>query len=556
MPDNAIHGVVGADGGVPIYQPEARWCLWGLHEIFDGNIGLNKYIPKVNDYVIDYNNYTTYVVDALDPITLIPTLREIRPAGMSYIFNENDILFGVGPGTQADTYRVYLDKSVTPFVMAVDARLKVYGTMCSYAKIFKSTLLNSEGEVISKVYDNSGNFISNNIPLELVTIDNHTNYSSKIVSVCNTVEDLPDGEVVTVVFYSDNGHVVSKRQLLVENTSFIRSLNISQKYVSHITMDCPFISTTVENRIEFPLNIPLNALNLMGVVHYSDGSTLKIPVDGNKFKIFGLEQYVSTIVGQKINLVLSYALGTNETAYNGITVNGKYITEPYELITINPNNSYAVKLFGYPVWIDVNNGYTMNWWLFNLERNIYFDVTPYVSFAVNTGAYNPKGYGLLQRKAVNINLRDISGAFKPFVHTQLVDIILNGTPDLNATAWTVSHESVSLRPAYGEDVFATKITSNILNIACGLNTKQEWIDKIYNSTYPLINNTTELVPLEPTHFIIKYNNNTVEKTIDEWNVDVNMGIVINDYSTISIRFIKRTASGDMQLSMSAMIVKP
>ena len=154
-----IGNTAGTDGIVPVYEPNGRWCWWSLNEIFTGLQGNNRYVPKLNDYVIDPATYTTYIVDHLDPVTLIPTLREIRPANMSFSLTETDVLFGVGPGTQSDTYRLYINKSVMPFVMAVDARLKIGGSMCSYAKIFKGPVLSGEGLVISKVYDNTGNYI-------------------------------------------------------------------------------------------------------------------------------------------------------------------------------------------------------------------------------------------------------------------------------------------------------------------------------------------------------------------------------------------------------------
>jgi len=546
--------IAGTDGVVPIYQPEARWCIWGLHEIFTGEVGAGKYIPKVNDYVIDYATFTTYIVDTLDLVTLIPTMRAINPINASNSFTENDILFGVGPGTQADTYRIYIDKSVTPYILAVDSRLKVAGTMTNYAKIFKGSML-TDDNIVSKIYDNSGNYISHNVPLELVAIDSHVNYSIKTVSVCNTTDNLLDGEVLTVVFYSDNGHVVSKRQLLVENTSFIRSLNASKKYVSSIHLETPFMSATIADRIDFPLNVPLNALNLIGVVSYSDGSIMRLPVDGSKFRILGLDQFVSTIVGQSINLVLSYALSANETAYAGVTSDNHYITEPYSMLTINPNNSYAVKLFGYPVWMDSVTGYSMTWWLFNLDRNIFFEVTPYVSFASNTGAYDPTKYGYLQRKSVSINLKDVSGAFKSFIHSQLVDIVLNGIPSASETAWTVTTDATGGKLAYGNNIFAKKLSNQLINISSNIVSYNEWKEKVYLNTYPLINGISENAPPEPTHFIVKYGSNSIEQPIANWNADINIGIDIPLYKNVTVRFIKRTSTGDMQLSISALIVK-
>lgn len=555
MPNNTL-GLMGTDGIVPVYNPEGRWCYWSISEIWTGEQGANRYVPKVNDYVIDPATYTTWIVDHLDPITLIPTLRIIRPANMSFSFSETDVLFGVGPGTQSDTYRVYIDQSVTPHVLAVDNRLRIAGSMASYVKIFKGSDLSETGNVVSKVYDSNGNYISQAVPLELVAIDNHVNYSIKTVKVCHTTEELTDGEIVTAVVYSDTGHVVSKRQLLVENTSFIRSLNVSQKYVSHISLECPFLSQSLENTIEFPLNVPLNALNMMGVVHYSDGSTLRLPVNGSKFTMHGVDQYVSSIVGQRVDLVLSYALSDNEVAYANTNVSGRYVTEAYFLLTTNPNNSYSVKLFGYPYFIDENNGYQMRWWLFNLDRNISFEVTPFVRFSENTGPYDPKGYGYLQRKSVSLNLRDVSAAFKPFIHTQLVDIVLNGPPTSDNNPWSVSHESISTRSPFGTGLYAKRIGNNLVNISSGFTDFLQWKDHFYKQTYPLVNNRTELVPPNPSHFVINYEGIDTEYEIDDWNLDLNVSSAVLIYKTVSIKFIKRTSTGDIQLSIAATVIKP
>jgi hypothetical protein len=552
-------GVSGTDGVTPVYQPEARWCFWALSEIYNGTAGTNRYVPKLKDYVIDPDTFTTWIVSEIDPVTLIPTLTEIRPVNMSYSFSTTDILFGVGPGTQSDTYRVYVDASVTPSIMAVDVRLKVAGSMCNYCVIYKGSDLSSTGHILSKLYDASGNFVTNNIPLELVEIDTHTNYSVKTVSVCYTNETLTDGEVVTAVFYSAGGHVVSKRQLLVENTSFIRDVNASQKYVSSINLKSPFISPTFDNVINFPLNMPVNALNITGVVNYSDGSSLEMPVDGNKFKIFGLEQYVSTIVGQEINLVLSYALGANEIGYGLVSGDGKYATAGYKLVTSDVNNSYTVKLFGYPVWQNDTIGYYMQWYLFNLDRNVYFDVTPFVRFADNTGIFNPKGYGYMQQKDVTINLADVSGAFKPYIHTQTMDIVLKSPPNSLQTPWLVSSENTTISPYYGDKMLAiynyNQMNSTInLNIAATQTTLDDWLNHIYYSTKPLTNPDIEIAPPVPTHFQIIQGGNEVEFTIDQWNASLNIPFVVALYSTVFVKFIKRTGNGDLELSIAGMLV--
>lgn len=547
--------VVGTDGSVPVYEPSGRWCWWSIKELYFGGIAENMFVPKKNDYVLDPETFTTFIVDDIDVVTLIPTLREIRPANMSFSLSQTDVLFGVGPGTQADTYRAYLNTTTMPHTLAVDARLKIAGTMCSYVKIFKGAIIDQGGHVISKMFDGSNNFVSENVPLELAALDTFTNHSIKIVPTCYCTEEIDDGEIVTVVAYSDSGHVVSKRQLLIENTSFIRGMNTAQKYITHISLTSPFLSPMADKTIDYPLNVPLNALNLMGTVHYSTGETLTLPVDGTKFRMFGLEQYTSSIVGQKLDLVLSYALADNETSYAGIGSNGNHINEPYNLMTVNPNNSYTVKLFGYPFWRDSANGYQMRFWMLNLDRNVFFEVTNFVNFSENTGAFDPKGYGYMQRKSVNINLRDVSGVFKPFVHTQTIEVVLNGEPQTDSTSWTVSHESNSGRLMYGHEIFAKKKAVKTINLKSDILEFEEWRDRVYKSTYPLVNPNTEVTPLVPTHFLLTYEGATTEYSINSWASDIVLAADIVVTKTVAIRFIKRTASGDLQLAVSAMIIR-
>ena len=130
-------GVVGTDGQVPIYNPNGRWSWWSINEIYMGAAGANKYVPNVNDYVVDPTTFTVYIVTLIDPVTLIPSLNEVIPSAFNTGLSNTDILFGVGPGTQSDTYRVYLDTTVTPYTLAVDVRLRVAGTRTSYCIIYK-----------------------------------------------------------------------------------------------------------------------------------------------------------------------------------------------------------------------------------------------------------------------------------------------------------------------------------------------------------------------------------------------------------------------------------
>lgn len=558
MPEN----VVGTDGRYPIEDNEPLWRMWDLSQIWTGGVGLNRYVPKVRDWVIDPESGDAWIVDHIDPVTLIPTLRSIQFNQVG-ILSDNDRLLGTGPGAPSDVYRVYLNTSVYPYTLSVDTGNGIKGTMSSYVKIFLGTDTTPEtGKVISKVYDSSGNMISTAVPLDLVEVDSHINYTLKSVRRSNCTDLLKTGELVTVVVYADDGHVVYKRQMMIEVTDTIADAHVGIKYVTEISLETIWLSNMSTDVIEYPLNLPMDSLNMIGVVHYSDGSEVRYAVDGGKFRMEGLTPHVSSIPGQTIPLVLSYRLSPTEQAYASTGVNRNYITKPFTLVTTNPNNSVQVKLFGYPSWQGDAIGYTMRWFLLNMDRNVYFEVTPHVRFAENTGAFDPKLYGYLQRKSVSINLRDVSGNFIPFVHTQLVDIILKQPPSADAmSSWAVLSESSDTVPRYGEGVYGLIQTVNgdvnvlSVNFAAGFASYQEWLEAYYWRTLPLVDRVNESNAPEPTHFVVEYNGREIEFPVSSWNTALNIADRPTSGSLATLRFIKRTPTNDIQLAYGAAILK-
>ncbi len=514
--------------------------------------GLNKYVPKVNDYVTNPVTHEQVQVALIDPTTLIPTFRNITPVP-SGAFSDNDILLGVGPGTPSDTYRVYIDQSVMPHTLAVDARLFVGGSMVSTCKLFRGSELTGNQEVVSAFYDQSGTLLGQSIPLELVQMDGSSeNLSIRTVPVCHTSFNLPDGEIVTAVFYSDTGHVVSKRQLLVENTAFIRTANAATKYVTGIRLESPFLSLSDPKLLQIPMNVPLNGLTLMGVVTYSDGTSLRMPVDGTKFNLFGFESFVATIPGQKFGLVLRYNVSPGEVAYSP-GAGGAFMTETYKATVTAVEGAYSVKVFGYPVWVDSVNGYRMEWFMYNLDRQAVYRVTPWVTFNIGSQIFNPLGYGVQQRLSIVLNLKDVNGTFKDYRHVQTIDIALNGPGTTRTTNWTIAFDP-GQNPAFGTNNFAATVFTNqnysTVNVGCGAVTQAEWLERLYYNTKPLVDEAREVLPPMPNFFKLIVGSQELEFPISQWNTTQVLNTVLSNSGTLFIKFIKRTADNDIQLAVA------
>lgn len=536
--------VIGTDGLTPIYDPDIPHRLWFKNDIWLGENAAGKYVAKVDDlvYEITGGGLILYKVISVNEIDLTPVLEEVSVSVDKGEFSISDILFGVKSGTQADTYRVYLDKSTTPYTLCVDQRLQVNGTMSKYAKLFKGAVLTDKGEVVSKVYDNSGNLVSENILLETVAINNHDVYAIKSIPPCKCTHDLVDGEIVTAVLYSDDGGVVSKRQLLVEETGFIRGVPASTKYVSHIALETNFIKQGNAHVIEYPVNLPLNNINLIGAVYYSDGSVKRYPVDGTKFKLAGMNEFVATIVGQKIELVLIYMLDPNEVAYGTTSTDEKCITEPYELEVVDQDLDLSVKIFAYPEWIDEYNGYRLNFYLHTQDRKLWYDVTDLVQFDDRTDALDGTLYGYRQQKTIYLNMKDVSPTYKEYIHVQNIDLVLLRKPDGNKPLWRIKSVSNENYPYY-EGIFA-KISKNsdgqyFVNFSNDKENKTRWLESIYDVNRPMIDSVYETDYPIPNYFYLTINNATTKCCIDcDWNKDIPIPDKPSLYKNAKLRFTR------------------
>lgn len=554
-----VGGVVGTDGVSPIYNADRLFTIWNMDDVYLGQIATKKHVPKVGDVVMEIAGarITRFIVQDINPTTLVPVFLTEEIDQFNGSFSEEDVLLGVGPGQQSDTYRVYLDRSVIPYRLSVDARLRVAGTMTRYCKIFKGSNVGGTGIVISRVYDGSGNFISENIPLELAATELLNNRSIKTVSTAYTTADLSDGELVTAVFYSDAGHVVSKRQLLVENTAFIRSTDAERKYITGITLKSPFLSTSNSKLIQFPINVPMNGLNLIGQVHYSNGEVKEYPVDGTRFTIFGLESYVATQAGQHLNLVLKYSLAADEFNYSMSTSGDRHISELYEAVTLSADGTYGVKLFVTPVWQNSVDGYRLEWYLYNLSRDVFYNVTPYVTINTSQSTYNPIAYGIQQNLSVSVNLRSVNGIYKSFTHTQNVSIIINRQGTERLTNWTVGY-TVDQGARYGNDTYAAAravgVNSYRVKLSSGAVSVAQWLAKVYEPLKPLYNPATETAAPTPTHFALVIGNSRMEYPIEQYNSELIVGTAVPNSSTVFVQFIRRIGSTDLQLGVAGMIV--
>lgn len=549
MTTSAI-GVVGSDSHTPLYQSDARWTIWSIHDIYMGAEGLNKFVPKVGDYVVEPGSGNMFKVNTLSLVTFIPVLVAVEL--------RKEITVDEIVSSSSSNYRVYFDRSVIPYVLAVDGLLKVHGSSASFARIYRGQFIDPT-KIISRRFNNSGVFIGHDIPLELVAFNTHDNYAIKSIPTCNTDQEIPDGEVCTVVVFDSNGKVLTRTTCLLEETTYVAQAYAEQKYITQIFMKSAFITDMTASEVAYPVNLPTQSFNPIGVVQYNDGSQIEYPVDGSKFSLFGMEQFVSTIIGHRVPLVLRYRMGPNESGLASVAGDENFITRAYSMVVGSPNTSYNAKLYVYPEWVDSINGYRLTGYLTNLDRNVMFEVTSHLSLASNSPSFNPTGYGLTQRLMFSINLANISGVFNNFQHIQTVDIILRAPASDTAVQniWESASQVPSPGAYYGTNLRATvdPATRMRLTINNGLPTVQEFINKLYNPTNALFNPATETVPPQPTHLEITHLGQTVVIPIGDYASTIQFSSVFLNLRNVQVVFMRQSTQGFLKLSVAALTVR-
>ena len=544
----------------PIVNTSAPYTVWNYNQIYTGPTGTGQYVPNVGDRVdwIQGNVITSFVVSAVNAGNMLSTLVELTTP-VANDFTDLNVLFTPVVGNQPDTFLLYVDTSTVPYTANVDARLTVKGSLNTTAKVFYGSDLTPAGRVISATYDTSGNYIGENIGLELVASDAlYNNVAIKSVMPFSTSASLVNGELVTIVFYNTTGVAVSKKTLSVINSAFIKSASANAKSVVGIGLITPFNSSTNSSQINYPLNLSLNVSNMTGVVYYSDGSSFSSAIDGTRFSISGQDSYVASTVGQSFPIVLKYSLQSNESGYGINNTNGPQISKVYNLVTTAPNLSYQTRLFVYPVWVGPTLGYNLQWFLYDMNRSQSTNVTDLITFASTSPQYNPLEYGTRQTLTAQINLANVNPSYSSFVYSQSVDILLEspGTFRQNSSTppnWYVAAIS-GTNPMFGYGVFATfynaGVNNNQVNLMGVFTTFTTWLTAYLANAEPPINTPTETTYPAPTHFTVTYGGVSTTYPITSWNTTLTLTQSMTTNDTLFISFFVRTTNADLQLAIA------
>lgn len=545
----------------PIIDQQRGYREWLKREIYTGPSGTGPWVPNVDDAVRDWD-VGLFRVTSVDYTTGLSTMIPWHEPDSGNGVIANDVLLGSGPGSQSESYRMYVDTTVVPHTLALDGRLHIYSSQAAYCKVFVGTDITATGLVVSAQVDQNGNVTTENLSLSNVATSTQLNNTAiKAVNPGVCTANLQDGEVVTAVIYAANGTVLSYSKMLVSVTDFIRTTDAYQKYVTSIELLSPFRSSSDNSLINVPINVMIQSTALQGKVHYSDGSSIVLPIDGTRFQLAGLSNYVASVVGQHVPLVLIYNFAPNEYGYQlGGTYPNRFMTANYSITTTELVGAYSVKIYTIPVWNTVSNQYQLKYFLYNLDRNAVYDVTSYVQLVAPNGTFSPLSYNNTQTLTERLDLSSIGASYAYYIQTQTIDLNLL-TPGTSALPnWWVQYSPGGAQ--YGGNIFANvhnvSGTNYTVDLSSGKADLTSWLQAFYYDAEPLFDPIAEGQPLAPNFVRVKIGSFTRTIGVSEWDTvmtSVTLTTAPNPGEVALLEFILDTGTGVLELGIGAMPIR-
>lgn len=520
-----------------------------------GNPGEGLWVPNPQDLVVDFTQ-GWYIVLEVDYTTGQSILLPWELPKKVEVPDDSDPLLAEHPGPPRESFRVFLDTSVTPFTLSVDSSFYLLGSMVDSYRIFLGSDINPDtGTVVSQFIDQGGNYLGSAVPVETMEVPGSQEKTIKVPMTGYTVERMDDGEMVSLVAYKDDGTMVYRTTMVVINTALSRRADASKRFIKGIHVESPFLSSADPQTIEFPLNVTIESLPMHAIVAYHSGEKVRMPIDGSKFSLYGLRDYVATVVGQKFPLTLAYHLSDDEISYMESPTANRRITKRYQAMTTTIDGSYEVKLYVYPQWISPEAGYRLVYWLYNLERQTYYDVTQWVELGATSAPFDPLLYGTTQRMTVALDLNKVDPRFAPYRHVQNFQVALLNRGDIAGDVWQVFFTSEQVQ-GFGRGLSAAAEYLNTndwkLHLRNGFAGINPWLVAMFEGIEPLYDQRRETEAPRPTHFLLRFKNNTYEFPISAWDSEMIINNDLEDGELLYIHWINRQFSEDLQLGVTAL----
>ena len=529
-----------------LYDPLRGFRMWDISELYMGpnTTTAGKIVPNVDDAVMDWERGILRVISVEttgSSPSYVPTLMLVD---FNSLFTRNGRgAQGIGLYQPSVLELAFVNTLVIPNTISIDDRYRAYGTETAYAVLFRgSDLSPMTGEVISQVYNGSGQLTGVNITLELL---DPNNTAIKRPPVFNTQVTMYDGELVTLVLYTQAGEATGQHPFLVKNTSAIRGLSANTVYIQDVVLVTNMLDATTLDLLNVPSNTPLTGADFQARLLYSDGSTQTISIGSNKCKLYGVDNFNTSLAGENSEVVLTYYPDINEQTINVSNPSMRSISHVYQIRTVNITADYSFKVYVVPKFNVSTQQYSNDYYLTNQAYTVFIKLAP-SQITVNRLGGGAINYGINsgpQTLALSVIIADvIPFGFNGYTFVQTLTLTYGSQ---TSAGWMIDYMNTDSH-VYGVTAYAEYATTglSVLSLRSGAVSVEQWLARLYAPIHAIFNQTLVTVPPTPTHFKLIYHGveSPVRLIADYWNLFLpnDFGDSFINYDTVSIVWLLPT----------------
>lgn len=520
--------------------------------------GTGKVVAKEDDLIWSFElnrmfrcsrtDYTTFVND-------LTTWNYNNGGGATVV----DPFLGVSGGANSHPWRAFLDTRVFPHRLAICSRYRTFAQEAASIRLFRGINTTDTGEVISAFYNQNSEYVGDKIPLVLVATNDVNNRTTKAPAMGYTTKsNLKNGDLITLVEYNDQNAVVDTCQLTIHVTNAMRLPEYNDKRIQGIELISPYLSKTEPNVLEVPINSTVATLMLKARVTFTDGSVRESEGIGGessegRFKLIGIDYWSPRVAGDAQELMLIYHPSDDEYSYlQGETANGT-VFEPYRIKAMPVPNAYNLKVFAYPTWLNDLQGYGLEFWLYDMNREIGRKLPTGAVTLADGYLFDGLDYTRVQHLQVGVKLSVVDPAYGEHVHVQNVMVNLIRPGGARNGNWKVKF--ATNQAEYYGDTLEALVSSGLggvstIDLRNGQATEDDWLNLIFYRTSPLYDTQTETKAPRPTHFVLTTRNRSVEVPMAQWASAISFVNDLSEGQTVYLKFVRKLADTTLQLGVA------
>lgn len=508
-----------------LQRPEdQRFRVWSMDQMWFGGPETGKQVwPSVGDLVVE-SDVGLWTVIEVGP-TGIPKLEMFMRATIdpSLDRSNDSIITALSEYQPSLATPAFYDTSKNPQEVTIDTAYPILDQEADKMIFYLGTDVDPATAIPVSQTFSGATVVNNDVALEPISPGNPI----RRPKVFTTRVPLQHQQLITGVVYKADGSSIGKRSFVIQESGTIRPGNASVVAVSQVTLKSDLIDPIDRNLINNDLNMPFVSTLTEAILHYTDGSTKEIPIDGNKCVLRGLQDVNWTQAVKPYNFSLMYFPDPDEPYVNAVGETTSRLVTPYRLKNTYKTNDFSLKLFIIPVFQNVADGYKLTFRLADVERDLDVDVTDKVIVRKIGGVtFEPANYGAEQTLDCVIDMDEVApGQYPDFVFTERVVVTVNLPGILDKDPWVIDYNTdgnnkfglnmaASIGPGVGEPV-----RGNIrIHFGNGRGSEANWLHQLYHTIEPLFDTSALLEPVTPTHFKYRYEGLESEVyEVSQWN---------------------------------------